>query len=171
MHETVRVFDENVTSLDEDFGLWLLIIRAKDAIHRVRHQELQQGGISSGTEAIILFLIQSLGDRATPAEISRHLFRRPHGISTLISRMERKGLVRKCNDLDRKNLVRVEMTEKGLHAYKLAAKLTTIHLIMSSLSEDERRQLRLVLDKLCNKASETLGIDNKLLKRTLPLGY
>lgn len=171
MQEVTPLFDEKVTPLDEDFGLWLLLIRTKDAIHKARHDELWRGGISSGTEAGILFLIRSLRNRATPAEISRHLFRRSHGISTLISRMEKKGLVRKHRDLDRRNLVRVEMTEKGQQAYKYAAELTSIHRIMSMLSKDDRRQLRLLLEKLCDKASEELGINNKLLRMTLPLGY
>lgn len=171
MPEVKPLFDERVTALDEDFGLWLLLIRAKDVIHKARHEELWQGGISSSTEAGILFLVRSLSDRATPAEISRHLFRRSHGISTLISRMEKKGLVRKIHDLDRKNLVRVEMTDKGRQAYNYAARLTSIHRIISSLSEDERHRLSLLLGKLCEKASEELGVDNKQLKRTLPPGY
>lgn len=171
MQEVIPLFDEKVMPLDKDFGLWLLLIRTKDTIHRARHEELWQVGISSNTEAGILFLVQCLGDRATPAEISRYLFRRSHGISTLISRMEKKGLVRKSKDLARKNLVRVEMTEEGRQAYKCAAKLISIHHIMSSLSEDERRQLSLLLAKLCDKASEELGIDIKLVKMTLPVGY
>jgi len=171
MYEIEPPFDEKITALDEDFGLWLLLVRTKDVIHNARHEELWKGGITSNAEAGILFLIRDLGDRATPAEISRHLFRRSHGISMLISRMVKKGLVRKVSDLARKNLVRVEMTDKGQRAYDYAVKLVSIHRIMAVLSKQERRQLNLLLGKLCDKAAEETGIDNTLLKRTLPLGY
>ncbi len=171
MRDNQPPFDEELTALDEDFGLWLHLVRTKDVIHSARHEELWQGGITSNAEAGILFLVRDLGGRATPAEISRHLFKKSHGISMLISRMGKKGLVRKVKDLDRKNLVRVEMTEKGQKAFEYAAKLTSIHSIMSVLSKQERRQLDLVLRKLRSKAAEITGIDNVLFERTLPLGY
>ncbi len=171
MGEVQPPFDEELRALDEDFGLWLRLVRTKDVIHRAREQELLAGGVDSSTQAAILFLVRELGDRATPAEISRHLFRRSHGISTVISRMENKGLVRKVKDLDRKNLVRVEVTENGLKAYDYAAKLTSVHRIMSTLSQKERHKLNVLLDKLCDRAAEEVRIDKELLKRTLPLGY
>ena len=171
MSEVQPPFDKELRALDEDFGLWLRLVRAKDVMHRAREKELRTGGIDSSTQAAILFLVRELGDRATPAEISRCLFRRSHGISTVISRMESKGLVKKVKDLDRKNIVRVEVTEKGWKSYDYAAKLTSIHRIMSTLSQKERHELNVLLDKLCGRAGEEIGIDEELLKRTLPLGY
>jgi len=171
MAEVQSPFDKELRALDEHFGLWLRLVRTKDVIHRAREEELRAGGIESSTQAAILFLVRELGDRATPAEISRHLFRRSHGISTIISRMESKGLVKKIKDLDRKNLVRVEVTENGWKAYDYAAKLTSIHRIMSTLSQKECHELNGLLDKLCDRASEKGRIDRELLKRTLPLGY
>ena len=171
MQENMSPLDDGLTALDEDFGLWLHLVRTKDVIHHARREELWQGGISSSAEAGILFLVRDLGDRATPAEISRHLFKRSHGISMLISRMEKKGLVKKVKDLERKNLVRVEMTERGQKAHQYAAQLESIHNIMSVLSKQERRQLDMSLNKLCKKAAGMTGIDNALLERTLPLGY
>jgi DNA-binding MarR family transcriptional regulator len=157
---------EKIVYTDKYYGVWLLLILVKDAIHRARQQELREVGITS-SEAGILFYARALGNRATPAEISRHLFKRPHGISTLINRMERKGLVRKVNDLDRKNLVRVELTEKGQQAYNHASKRAVIHRVISSLSEEEIRQLSFSLEKLRSSAFDELG----LKKRVTYLGY
>jgi DNA-binding MarR family transcriptional regulator len=171
MQEVKPPFDEHLVTLDEAFGLYLLLLRTKDVIHKAREDELWRGNISSSAEAGVLFLVEDLGQRATPAEISRHLFRRSHGISMLVGRMEKRGLVRKVKDLHRKNLVRVELTEKGQQACKYAAKLESIHRIMSSLSRKEHRQLSSLLQKLCEKASAEAGVDSTLLKRTLPLGY
>ena len=68
--------------------------------------------------------------------------------------MEKQGLVRKVKDLDRKNLVRVVLTEKGREAYYHSTKRESIHQIMSFLSEEERQQLRHCLQTLRDKARE-----------------
>ncbi len=152
---------EKIAYTDKYYALWLLLILVRDAIHRARQEELRQVGITA-SEAGVLFYAQALGDRATPAEISRCLFKRPHGISMLVSRMEREGLVKKVSDLDRKNLVRVELTEKGQEAYNYASKRAVIHRIISSLSEEERQQLSSNLEKLRSRAFKELGLKDKI---------
>ena len=152
---------EKTVYADKYYGLWLLLILVKDVIHRARREELRQVGITAN-EAGVLFYTQALGNRATPAEISRCLFKRPHAISTLISKMEKKGLVNKANDLDRKNLVRVELTAEGQRAYNHASKRAVIHRVISSLSEEEQKQLNSCLDKLRNRAFEELGLKDRI---------
>jgi len=152
---------EKTVYADKYYGLWLLLILVKDVIHRARREELRRVDITAN-EAGVLFYIEALGDRATPSEISRCLFKRPHGISTLISKMEKKGLVNKVNDLDRKNLVRVELTAKGQRAYNHASKRAVIHRIISSLSEEEYQQLNSCLEKLRNKAFGELGLKDRI---------
>ena len=145
---------------DEAFRLWALLIRTKDTIYRVRQRELREVNISP-IEAAVLVIVRATGRKATPAEISRWLFRQPHGISMLIDRLQKEGLVRKVKDLGKKNLVRVELTEKGQQAYDHAAKRIVIDRIMSSLSEEERHQLSSYLEKLRGKALEELGVDSR----------
>ena len=149
-----------VWDTDEAFRLWALLIRTKDTIYRVRQRELREVNISP-IEAAVLVIVRATGRKATPAEISRWLFRQPHGVSMLIDRMQKEGLVRKAKDLEKKNLVRVELTEKGQQAYDHAAKRIAIDRIMSSLSEEERHQLSSYLEKLRDKALEELGVDSR----------
>lgn len=146
--------------VDEDFKLWVLLGQASDAVPKARQKELDQYGIST-MQAAVLFVIQAIGNEATPAEISRWLFRESHSVSALLNRMEKEGLVRKTNDLDRKNLVRVSITEKRQQAYDKSTKRKSIRKIMSSLSEDERQQLRSCLEKLRNRALRELRMDRK----------
>ena len=89
----------------------MLLNQATDATLRARQKELDRYGISAA-QAAVLFIIQAIGEKATPAEITRWLFREPHSVSGMLSRMEKQGLVRKVKDLDGKNLVRIAMTEK-----------------------------------------------------------
>ena len=96
----------NSSSVKEDFTLWVLLRQAKDAVFKATGKELSRYGISP-EQAGVLSIVQSLDNKATPAEISRWLLREPHTVSGILSRMEKKGLLRKTTDLDRKNLVRV----------------------------------------------------------------
>ena len=86
-------------STDQDYNLWVLLHQAKDAVFKAREKELSQYGISA-MEAAALFIIQAIGDKATPAEISRWIFREHHTVTALLSRMEKKGLITKVKDLE-----------------------------------------------------------------------
>ncbi len=145
---------------DEVFRLWALLVRTKDTVFRVRQGELSEANISP-IKAAVLAIAQATGRKATPGTIANFLFRYPHDISMLIDRMQKEGLVRKVKDLERKNLVRVELTGKGQRAYGHATKRVAIHRVMESLSEKERHQLSLYLEKLRGRALEELGIDNE----------
>jgi MarR family transcriptional regulator, organic hydroperoxide resistance regulator len=146
------------TTDDEDQDLWLLLTHARYAIFRAREKELQRYGVSP-EQVSLLFVVQALGNKATPAAISRHIIRQPHTVSALVDRMARRGLVKKVKDLDRKNLVRVVMTEKGVKTYELSTKRGPIHRIMTTLSEEERKVFKDLLVRLLGKARKEIGLD------------
>lgn len=145
---------------DEDHDLWMLLTHTRYAIYRSREKELQRFGVSP-EQVGVLFIIQALNNQATPSEISRFILRQPHTVSALIERMAGKGLVKKMHDLERKNLVRVSLTEKGQKVYQLSTKRGPIHRIMNVLSDDERFQLRNLLQKLHLQARKEIGLDQE----------
>lgn len=145
---------------DEEFRLWVLLRQVAHTTLVARDRELNQYGITT-IQAAVLHTIQLIGNRATPAEIARRILRERHSVSGLLIRMEKDGLVRKVKDLDRKNLIRVAITEKGQQVYDRSTKRKSIHKIMSSLSEEERQQLRSCLEKLGNKALRELLVNRK----------
>ncbi len=151
---------EDSPSVDLNY-LWIMLHQARDAIFKLRAKELKKFGIST-PKAEILFTVEAIGYRATPAEISRHLLREFHSISSILSRMEKQGLVKKVNDLDRKNLVRVYLTDKGKQIYHEARKRETILKILSCLSETEGQQLASSLQKLRDEALKELGIEDRI---------
>lgn len=138
-------------STDNDYEIWVLLHQAKDAAFKAREKELSQYGISN-REAAVLFIIQAIGGKAIPAEISRWLFREHHTVTALLSRMEKKGLITKAKDSHRKNLWEVSLAEKGQNAYRQSIKRESIHMAMSVLSENERRLLRTCLKKVRDQA-------------------
>lgn len=147
---------------DEDHDLWVFLTHTRYAIYRAREKELQRYGISP-EQAGVLFIVQALGNRATPSEIARFIVRQPHTVSALIERMEKKGFIKKVHDLDKKNLVRVSLTEKGQKTYEYSTKRGPIHRIMGVLNAEERAQLLKILEKLNNQARKELGLDGDRL--------
>jgi DNA-binding MarR family transcriptional regulator len=143
---------------DNDQDLWLLLTHARYAVFRAREKELQRYGVSP-EQVGLLFVVQALGPKATPAAISRHIIRQPHTVSALVDRMAKRGLVKKVKDLDRKNLVRVVMTEKGKKTYELSTKRGPIHRIMSSMDAEEKKNFRGTLEKILATARKEIGLD------------
>ena len=158
---TVMEYDDSVkfySTEDQDQDLWLLLTHTRYAMFRSREKELQRYGVSP-EQVGLLFVVQALGNKATPAALARHIIRQPHTVSALVDRMARRGLVKKVKDLDRKNLVRVVMTEKGQKTYELSTKRGPIHRIISSLSEEEKKVLRNLLERLLTTARKEIGLD------------
>jgi len=149
-----------VSVIDQDYNLWVLLHQVSDIIFNAREAELQQYNLPA-TQAEVLFVIKAIGDKVTPAQISRMIFRRPHSVSGIIDRMVKAGLVKKTKDLHRKNLIKVTMTKKGQQAYEQALKRKSVQKIMASLSETERQKLKSLLETLRNKGLKELGIDPK----------
>jgi DNA-binding MarR family transcriptional regulator len=150
----------NSSPLEEDYILWRLLLETRDTVFKARQKELRRYGISP-EEAAVLFVVKSLGAKATPTEISRYLLRKIHTVSGILSRMEKKRLLRKTKDLPRKNSVRASLTEKGEQAYYQSTKIESISGIMSSLSEQERQQFSSCLKTLRDRALKQLGIEQK----------
>lgn len=149
-----------VSAVNRDYNLWVLLHQVSDIIFNAREAELQEYGLPA-TQAEVLFVIKAIGDKVTPAQISRMIFRRPHSVSGIIERMKKAGLVKKAKDLHRKNLVRVTITPKGEQAYKEALKRKSVQKIMSALSETEQQKLKSLLEILRTKGLKELGIDPK----------
>jgi len=152
---------KNQLSMDEEFKLWVLLKQVRHAIYDAVERELRQYGISP-TEAAVLSVLKAVGKNVTPAEISRWMFRKPHSVSGLLSRMEKKGLVRKAKDLSRKNLVRVTMTEKGEQAYSRSTKIDSVARITSSLTRKQRQQIMRCLEILRASALKEIGEKEEL---------
>lgn len=152
---------ERLLPMDEDYYLWLLLVQTRRAVLKVREKELRRYDIRA-PQSGVLFAIQLTGDGATPGQIARLLFREHHTVWELLGRMANHGLVRKVKDLDRKNLVRVVLTEKGRQAYYQSLKRESIHKVFSSLSGEQRRQLRSCLETLRHKALEELSLAKKM---------
>lgn len=147
----------NYSGIDRDYQLWNLFYRSMYASYRAREKELLPYHLSP-EQADVILMAKILNKQATVAELSRHLVRQPHSMSSMIKRMEREGLVKRVKDLRYKNWIRVVITEKGERAYSITNSPISIHRILNTLNENERKQFGLYLEKILTGAKTELGL-------------
>ena len=142
------------------YHLWMLMAQTVDVAMKLRESELQKYNISR-RESAVLYIVHANANRVTPAIISRYLARKSHSISELLNRMEKKGLVTRVSDLDKKNLVRIALTEKGKRSYSCSTKIESFSEITGSLSEEEYNQLESILKRIRSKGLESIGLSHR----------
>jgi DNA-binding MarR family transcriptional regulator len=126
----------------------------------LRDREVKHLGITSmqGGVLWVLRALEKEGIPATPAEISRRLFRRPPTTLTLLNRTEKLGLITCTENAEGRRQVLVALTDKGRETYRaFASKREVIPRVIGSLSPEERLQLRSSLAKMRQKAREELA--------------
>ncbi len=144
---------------EEEYEIWGLLIQVRDVMIKLRDREVKPLGITSmqGGVLWVLHELKKSGDIATPAEISRRLFRQPPTISALLDRMQKQGLITCINDPDKKRQLLVEMTLKGKEALSaFLRKREAIPRVIGCISSQEREQLRSSLASMRQKAHEEL---------------
>jgi len=138
--------------MEDYMQLWALLHLVRDAIAKSHQNQLRETGISI-VQAGVLHFVKSAEGPVTPADISRCLFREQNTIFTLIKQMEKKGLLTKTKDMERKNMARIVLTEKGEEAHRQALEnRQAIADIMSCLSPKDCDSLRICLEKLRESA-------------------
>ncbi|MBN2240653.1 MAG: winged helix DNA-binding protein [Dehalococcoidales bacterium] len=135
---------------DNDFALWALIIQSRDVLFRARDNELNQFGITA-VEARALFIVNLIGEQATPAMISRWMLREHNTVTALLNRMENKGLINKKKDPEKKNSWNISLTDKGAEAYENSLSRDALREIFAVLTDEERTVLTEALQKVCDQ--------------------
>jgi len=135
--------------------MWVLLQQARDAVYNARDKELSEYGVSS-REAAILRAVTSLGKTATPAQLARWVYRKPHTISGILKRMQKKDLINLTHDPHIRNIIRISLTEKGKSAYKASLKRKSLHHIFKSI-EEKYDQLESCLIDIRDKALKETG--------------
>ena len=180
----INIEQENIV-----LRLWLLFRRVGDKFAVC--QDLVYGKYGLTSEKFgLLAAIKSRGP-LRPTDLAKLLERTPNSMSMLIDRMVKAGLVRRTRDRKDRRVVTVSMTEKGRTMVEPAipAGWELVHELLSSLSDDEQRDLADLLEKVnCDLDSyldpemDKVGILQKsltndpnlykrMVKNLLPPGY
>ena len=144
---------------DPRIKLHALLDSTRETIQKAVKMELAQYQMSQSQVKVMHMLAQS-EEGLTPGQLSESAIRELNSITTLINRMQKKGLVTKVKkDGDHKTYV--VLTDKGFDIYNNTVTERSITLIFDTLSDEEKSQLTSLLSKLQTKARNLLGLDYK----------
>ena len=106
----------------------------------------------------VLTMLSRENNPVTLEELANWTLKEFNSVSTLINRMEKKGLIKKIKkDGDLKTYI--TLTEKGSDLYHRQVTERSIHLIFSKLSKDEQKQLENALKKVRDNTRDLLGLN------------
>ena len=141
---------------DPNVRLRALLDRTNYAISRIRDIELAQYKLRT-VQVAVLFSLLTENRGMTIQEIANCDLKNHNAVSNLISRMEKRGLVkREFNPEDEKTYVYI--TEEGKSLYSQASALS-LEMVFSVLSDSEKKQFEAILEKLKKQSRAMLGVD------------
>ena len=152
---------------EDEFALWAMIIQSRDIIFHARDKELSQYGITA-VEARALYILNRVGDRATPAMISREMVRGHNTVTALFSRMENKGLIEKERDPYKKNSWLISLTKKGKKAYANSLKREMIKDVFSVIPNADLIKMTAYLEEVMERASKYLSENGTHVPKIFP---
>jgi DNA-binding MarR family transcriptional regulator len=153
--EKIRVSKRN----DPEVNLYILLDQTDGIVTNAVELEVKHLRITQ-PQVKILTILSRQGTPVTLEELSSWTLKEFNSVSTLINRMEKKGLVKKIKKNEELKTY-VTLTEKGSKLYHKGVTERSIHLIFDKLSEEEKKQLKDLLKKVRNTTRELLGLDYK----------
>jgi len=135
------------------FKLWLLVGQLSHSIILARQRELDELDMPV-RQYQVLRIIRDLGTEATLSKIAVEAERKENVISRQTIRMEKDGLIKRVKTKPKSNLLRLELTSKGLGIVNKSKKSTSIEAVFSSISEEECDKLEIILTKLIDNIAD-----------------
>lgn len=150
-----------ISYTDPVLDRWAQFMRTRNLLYKLFTHDLAELGIKP-EQLGILNILKNCEGPVTPSLISRIYHREPHTISVNLKRLEAKGLIRLVKDLERRNMIRVEITPIGESTWERGIRKTeNVGLVFAELSQAETEQLDSIIKKL---AQATQKIPKQLKK-------
>ena len=144
---------------DPDINLSILFDHAFSLMTNAIEMELKQFNTNQ-SQIRVLTMLSRESRPVTIDEIANWSIKGFNSVSTLINRMEKKGLIQKTkNNGDLKTYI--TLTDKGSLLYHLEVTEGSIHLIINKLSPKEKQQFETILKKIRDNSRDILGLDFK----------
>jgi len=125
--------------------------RLNHTIVQLRQKELSPYQIPV-RQLYVLRTIRALGANAALSKVAGQVERETHVISKQAIRMEKDGLIKRTKNTPKSNLLKLELTEKGLEMAQMSVHSKAFDAVFSSLSEEERRRFESILNKVLIQA-------------------
>ncbi len=143
----------------EDYRIWTIFRNVAHLITTAQNRELNEKKLNVTIRQIsILYVINMLGDEATPAEIARRQAKAPTTISNICKRMEKMGLIRRVINPARRNQIKLHLTPLGHETLQSVYYRDSLYRIMSVLNDEQLAQLDEIVLALRESVIRELGI-------------
>jgi DNA-binding MarR family transcriptional regulator len=142
-----------------DYELWVLIDHFHSAMSRARELELARLDITL-EQAAILSTLMSLRGSTTNAAIADIMVRQYPSTTTLITRMEKLGLVKKEKTASRKSFT-VTITPRGENIVNQIT-YNSLRMVFEDLSLADKQKLMAYMRQLVEKCCSLIGFGQKL---------
>ena len=129
---------------------WLLIHQSHRLLEKNEKKVFAQFGITPRKHAVLM-AVKSLPAPLKVTDVAKWLDRNPTGISMLVDRMEKDGLIRKLPDKNDRRAIKLEITSKGETVYKESTKaIRKLYddIFRRNFSEEELQTLCSLLEKV-----------------------
>jgi DNA-binding MarR family transcriptional regulator len=147
-----------------------LVMQTRDVISQLSEKQLCKVALTPEKFHTLLLCLNSK-EPVTVAELSRMLFRKPHTVSGLLTRMETEGLVKRDRPDTQENQgpMHVIVTDKGVAVFKQGMQIMMISIdrFMEGVTQEELEQLEKGLRSLRNSILREMNMESR--KMTLPL--
>lgn len=130
-----------------------LLVQLGHLVTCFRNQKLQSQELTSGQAGILGCLRRHTGEGVTAGELVREMGRSKATLSEMLKAMEKKNLIRRCEDPEDGRKIRIYLTEQGWSKEEKLRKVAEENeqIILRGMSETERREFdRLLKIALAN---------------------
>ena len=151
--ENIRILKKN----DPEVNLYILLDQTANIVTNAVELELRH--LRMTQPQIRLLTMLSREDRpVTIEQLANWTLKEFNSVSTLVNRMEKKGLIKKIKKEDDLKTY-ILLTDKGSDLYHNQVTERSIHLIFDKLSTAEKKQLDTTLKKVRDITRDLLGLD------------
>lgn len=151
--EKIKIQKKN----DRDINLYILLDQVDSIVTNAVELELKHLRLTQ-PQARVLTMLSREDKPATIDELAKWTLKEFNSVSTLINRMEKKGLVKKTKK-DGELKTYITLTDKGGDLYHKKVTERSIHLIFEKLTSKEKKDLDTILKKLRDTTRDLLGLD------------
>jgi DNA-binding MarR family transcriptional regulator len=118
---------------------------------------------------LVLIVMKKLGENANATEMAKLLDKNTNTLSTILDRMEEKGLVKKIRDTQDRRLVWAVMTPKGKEKLSVTTKgsLVLFEKLTSVFTKEELETFDTLLEKLMKNTDKLVNPKKPAKKRKL----
>jgi DNA-binding MarR family transcriptional regulator len=154
--------DMNTNQLDKAdlSSTWTLLHQAYLLTYKYLDQIVSRLGVSQA-QASVLLVLKGADEPLPLSRLARYLVQEAQSVTSLVDRLEARGLVKRVPDQRDRRVIHVELTPTGHEMFDeiFPAALKGCNEVFAGLTGKELKELAQLAGKVRNRSAELLGLD------------